>query len=616
MRSSFAFKLGVSVTLLTMTVAGIALAIFYSYSRAALLDEMRGRLLDLAHTGSFLFQEDERRLLVEFKRFVLARTQPRTPELLNVPADDTRESLLPEHSKQYMESVEFQHIVQILRRIQRGSTDSVTGLKYLEQDVGNGEDPPNIFWAYLMTSVPESPDHRIVMFLGDSNYQQIDYNGDGKIEGYEDGNPLGNLYAGEYEIFGKPYDTGEIAVSPSWYTDKWGTFMTAVVPIKDAQGQVIATLGLDYLVKRQSERLQQILYISCFVLAGCVLMAIVFSFFLAVIINRPITRLRRGAERISKRDFTTRIDVKSNDEFGLLADTLNGMAVEIHDYQSGLEAIVESRTRDLEKAKNEILHLYDLVKKENESLGAELDIARTLQTNLLPKRAELSRIKVLDIAFSSTPAPQVGGDYFDIITNDRGELKLGIGDVSGHGLETGLYMMMMRTAIRTLFASNDFDLVNAYSQLNDVAFTQAEQSGADIFMTLLLVSFDGKSNFTVTGQHEDIVVVRDAQTVEIIDTMYLGLPIGVIPDIRKHLHSLTVRLNPGQTLLLHTNGVTDVLNPQQERFGIERLSQVAQAHHGKPPETMHAAILEAVREFSGGAPLQDDITLVILTLEH
>lgn len=607
MLKSFAFKLGVLVTLLTMTVASVALYIFYTFSQEALLEEMKDRLKDLTHTGTFLFQEEDRKLIEALNKIVLKNTYPRTPSFLAMPEGSTKEALPPEKSAEYMESVEFQRIVQLMRKVQQGSSKKVSPL---------GDLPPDfnapVYWAYLMTPIPESKDHRILMVLGNTNYAKIDHNNDGTFESNEGGQPIGSLYAGDYSLFGSPFDTGEITISPDWYTDWGGTFMTAVVPIKNSRGKVIATLGLDYLVTRQSERLQQILHVCYGVFGGSVVMALLFSYLLAYVIDKPLTRLRRGAERISKRDFKARIDVRSEDEFGLLADTLNAMAVEIHEYQSGLEKLVDERTKALGSANEEIRSLYETLQKENESLGAELDLARNLQIRALPQRSELNKVRDLDIACSSEPAPQAGGDYFDALIDEKGGMLLGIGDVSGHGLESGLFMMMMRTAIRTLFDSDNVDILEAYARVNNVAWAQSLQGETPHFMTLSLLAYDGKSSFLITGQHEDIIVVRDEKFAEILDTVSLGLPIGIIPDIRSHLQPLTVRLSPGQLLILHSNGLSDTLNDSGERFGIDRLSTIAREHFGQPVERVHQAILAAVERFRNGQPLSDDVTLVVL----
>lgn len=604
---SFAFKLGATVTLLTMTVASVALYAFYTFSQEALLEEMKDRLKDLTHTGTFLFTHEDREIIEALSDLVLANTYPRTPSFLDMAEGSTKEALPPETSSEYMESAEFQRIVQVLRQVQMGSTKEVTSLSFMKPSFS-----APVYWAYLMTPLPESKNFRVMMVLANSNYAKIDHNNDGTFESNEGGQPIGSLYAGDYALFGRPFETGEISISPDWYTDWGGTFMTAVVPIKNSRGKVIATLGLDYLVTRQSERLQQILHVSYAVFFGSVTMALLCSFLLAYVIDRPLTRLRRGAERISKRDFKARIDVRSEDEFGLLADTLNAMAVEIHDYQSGLEKLVEERTKALGSANEEIRSLYETLRKENESLGAELDLARTLQIQALPKLAELNRLSALDIAYSSEPAPQAGGDYFDAILDDRGGMVFGVGDVSGHGLDSGLFMMMMRTAVRTLMTNEGFDLLSAYARVNDVAYQHALQSATPHFMTLSLFVYDGKSTFLGTGQHEDILVLRDETTVEILDTTSLGVPIGIIPDIQHLLQPLTVRLAPRQTMILLSNGVTDMQDARGERFGIEKVSEIARSHFGQTATTTLQAIRNALDDFRGGGSLHDDVTVVVI----
>lgn len=614
MKNSFAFKLGVLVTLLTMTVASVALYVFYSFSREAIIDEMKGRLKDLTHIGSFLFQEEQRDTIIALSELARRSSIPRTPAFLaSFKEGDSKESIPKEKAEEFMQSVEFQDIVQVLRKVQHGSSDKVIPLGNLDADFN-----APIYWAYLMTSIPESKGNRITMVLANSNYEKLDQNGDGKFDSNESGQAIGSLYAGAYDLFGKPYDTGEMAISPDWYSDWGGTFMTAVVPIKNSRGEVIATLGLDYLVTRQSERLEKILYVCYAVFVAALAMSLVFSFLLSYVINRPITRLTRGAERISKRNFRTQIDVRSNDEFGLLADTLNGMAVEIHQYQSGLEKIVEERTQALGKANEEILNLYDSLRKENESLGAELDIARSVQMRLLPEQVDLNRLKTLDIAFMSIPALQVGGDYLDAVINENGSMILGIGDVSGRGLETGLFMMMMHTAVRTLINHDDPNLLDIYASINEVAYAASKKSSVHPFMTLSLVAYDGKSSFVITGQHEDVIVVRGQGRAEILDTVSLGLPLGVIPTIAGQTQALTVRLSPGQALVLNTNGVTDVKNDKGQRFSCERLADVLAACHGQSAESMRKAVSKALAEFKGAktAPeevvYEDDVTLVVL----
>lgn len=613
-RFRVALKLGLLVSLLTVTVAAIALAVFYTFTRHAILQEMEGRLKDVAHTGSYMFDEADRRMIMQVRDAVMAHTRHLTPQVLKIKPDDTRPSLTPAESKKIEDTVQYQTLVQLLRRIQQGSSSAVQPMGHLKQDGGHGPHPPNILWAYLMVPIPQSPDHRIVMLLVDSNYESIDYNHDGKIEGIEQGDPAGNLYAGDHAIFGKPFEDGEMHVSKGWYTDSWGTVMSAVVPIKDASGHVEATLGLDYLVNSQSHRLKQIMYISIAILIGSIVLAILFSVLLAWMINRPLRKLSMGAQRLAGRNYQYPIEVRSNDEFGLLADTLNKMAVQVKNYQQGLEKLVDERTQELGEANQEILRLYESIRQENQNLGQELGGVRRLQMALLPQKAELARFDRLDMAFYMDPASQVGGDYLDMIAASKGRFWLGVGDVSGHGLESALSTLAVRTAIRALLNGGDNSLVETYARVARAAYTQLRTATAPQHMTLNLLEYDGNASFTLTGQHEDALVVRDGNNLEVLDTFSLGLPLGLVPDLAEYLQPLTVRLNPGQLLCLYTNGLTELCNDQGEIFGQERLGELLRANYREPAQKVQQRLVEALEAFRGEQPIEDDISFVIIKL--
>ena len=612
MKMPFAVKVALLVMLLTASISGVALSVFYHYSAAALVEEMQGRLRDLAHTGTHLFREQDRELIARMHEFLLEETEPRTRALLDIPASDSSEALPPERSKALHNTEEYQHLVQLLRRIKRASSPEVEGLRLLEQDDGQGDQPPNIFWAYLMVSVPEAPDHDVVMFLADSNYSEMDYDGDGVIHETEAGNPIGNLYAGDKEIFGRPFATGEISVSEGWYTDRWGTFMTAVVPIMDENNQVIATLGLDYLVTHQSRKLKQILLICFYIFGVSQVIALLFSLLLAYMINRPLTKLRLGAERIRQRNFGHRVDVRSNDEFGLLADTLTAMALEMRNYQAGLETLVEQRTAELEAVNQEAFRLYENTRQENQNLGQELDVARRLQMCMVPGPDLLRRIAGLDIAMLMQPAPQISGDYLDVLPDGQGGFVFVIGSVSGHGLDTGLHMLMARTALRVLWQKPRDTLERICQAFNELLVDQFSRTRDQRHMTATLARFDGRDSFTVVGQNQDILVARGEGNVELVDTVSLGAPLGVREDISEQLHSLQIRLDTDQVMVLCSDGLIAAENSDGELFGVERLQGVLAETWRNSAAVIRDRIRESVAAFQGELVASDDISLLVI----
>jgi class 3 adenylate cyclase len=347
LRPSFALKLGLIVTFLSVIISGTGLTIFYQQTKHIILEQMGSSLMNTGHVGTFLFGEEERKMIQDLKTAVLAHTFPRTEELLTIAPSEQKESLPPEWSDYYQNTKEFQHLVQILRKIQFSSSPEIKPLQILPQTKSTDRYPPAIYAAYLMVALPESPDHKIVMFLADSNYEILDQNENGTIEDEELGNPIGNLYAPLHSIFGLPFEDGEKRVQDEWYTDVWGTFVSAAIPIKNQQGEVIAVLGLDYIVTSTANRLNNLFYICIAIVSSSFILSLLLAFFIAYRVSIPIKKLREGTENIRQRNFNVAIKIDTHDEFQLLAQTFNSMAVEIRDYAQGLEELVEERTKDL-----------------------------------------------------------------------------------------------------------------------------------------------------------------------------------------------------------------------------------------------------------------------------
>ncbi|MEM0982040.1 MAG: PAS domain-containing protein, partial [Cyanobacteria bacterium P01_H01_bin.58] len=183
--------------------------------------------------------------------------------------------------------------------------------------------------------------------------------------------------------------------------------------------------------------------------------------------------------------------------------------------------------------------LNEELKAENLRLGTELNIARQIQKMILPTPAELT-LKGLDVAGFMEPADEVGGDYYDVLELD-GIVTIGIGDVTGHGLESGILMLMTQTAVRTLKESREPNPVKFLDTLNRTLYGNVQRMNTDKNLTLAILNyFQGR--LSISGQHEEILVVRVDGSVEPIDTMDLGLPIGLDDDIADFIDHVTVEL--------------------------------------------------------------------------
>lgn len=326
-----------------------------------------------------------------------------------------------------------------------------------------------------------------------------------------------------------------------------------------------------------------------------------------------LDELSQAARRMMGKDYGVEVQVRTEDEIGELAYAFNAMAAEIYSYTTDLEGLVRQRTAQLEQANREISLLNERLKEENLRMGAELAVARRLQLMVLPDETELERIDGLDIAGYMEPADEVGGDYYDVLQGTGG-VKIGIGDVTGHGLESGVLMIMLQAAVRTLVLAEERDPERFMSIINKAVYQNIQRTSIDRSLTLSLIDYrDGV--LQLVGQHEEAIVVRATGELECIDTMPLGLPVGLDFEIDDFLGKLDVPLAPGDAVLLYTDGITEAENPDGEQYGLDRLCAVALKHHHLAAAAIKDAVIRDVEQFINFQKVFDDITLVVIKRE-
>jgi sigma-B regulation protein RsbU (phosphoserine phosphatase) len=208
------------------------------------------------------------------------------------------------------------------------------------------------------------------------------------------------------------------------------------------------------------------------------------------------------------------------------------------------------------------------------------------------------------------PAAEVGGDYYDVICEDGG-VFFGIGDVTGHGLESGVIAIMVQTAVRTLLASGQYESGRFFEVLNHVIYDNVRRMNCDRNLTLSLLHYQDRL-VTISGQHEEVLVVRGNGVPERHDTLNLGFPLGLEKDISSFIHEAKVPLWSGDVMVAYTDGITEAINCAGVTFGIERLAEAVRTSHGQPASAIREAVLSSLREYIGGQHLLDDISLLII----
>ncbi|AGS22451.1 HAMP linker domain-containing protein [Rhizobium etli bv. mimosae str. Mim1] len=325
-------------------------------------------------------------------------------------------------------------------------------------------------------------------------------------------------------------------------------------------------------------------------------------------ITSGISALAGAAKRIQAQDYSVRVAITSKDEVGAAGEAFNRMAEQISYHTENLEQLVEERTAQIADQKEEISALNAQLQRENRRLGTEVAVAERIQLMVLPLQQELEEFQDIEIAAYMRPAEEVGGDYYDVLKNGR-RLKIGIGDVTGHGLESGVLMLMVQSVARALQEAGNTDAVKFLADLNSALFKNIVRTKIDKHLTLAFLDYDGRE-MILSGQHEEVVIVRANGEIQRVDTMDLGIPIGLDADISAFIKTREITFEKGDLILLHTDGVTEAANDSGEMFGIERLCSEALRLKGQSAEKVVSGIVATLMHFIGSQKIYDDITLL------
>ncbi|MCW6035251.1 AAA family ATPase [Spirulina subsalsa FACHB-351] len=275
-----------------------------------------------------------------------------------------------------------------------------------------------------------------------------------------------------------------------------------------------------------------------------------------------------------------------------------------------LEDKVTQRTAQLAAANAEISQLNERLRAENLRMGAELDVARRVQQMILPKPEELQAITPLEIAGYMAPADEVGGDYYDVLVEED-VITISIGDVTGHGLESGLVMLMAQTIVRTLRELGEQNPIRFLNTVNATIYKNVQRMGVDRTLSLAVLNYR-EGLLSISGQHELVLVVRANGHLEAIDTMNLGMTIGLVDDISSFVSQISLVLEPGDGIVLYTDGIPEAENQAGEFYGLDRFCDVIRRHWDKDASAIHQAVIDDLETFIASHKVFDDITLLVV----
>ncbi len=311
---------------------------------------------------------------------------------------------------------------------------------------------------------------------------------------------------------------------------------------------------------------------------------IVASIFGAVILStitvRPIKKLSEGATVIGTGNLDYKIRLKTSDEIGQLANEFNVMTEQL------------KKARDLEI--------------ESRIMEEQLELAKEIQEGLNPM--DYYDKGGIQIKGFTRAAKGVGGDYFDYVDIDKHRVGALLSDVSGKGVPASLVMVMIRTVFVTYLNRKDIECASVVRAIND---SLSADFAIDKFATLFFMIYDrssGELHFTNAG-HGPLFCYRasrDACTVTKLD----DVPIGIMEDVK--YKQAKVKLNPGDLVVLYSDGITEMRNEDRDEYGRLRLQNLIISNNRLNASEIVDKIVSDVDVFRGNVQPHDDMTTLVL----
>ncbi|MFH0734789.1 MAG: GAF domain-containing SpoIIE family protein phosphatase [bacterium] len=244
---------------------------------------------------------------------------------------------------------------------------------------------------------------------------------------------------------------------------------------------------------------------------------------------------------------------------------------------------------------------------EKQKMEKDLELAMTIQKNLLPKT--FPKLKYLDMDADNISAKQVGGDYYDVVMLDDHRMLFAIADVSGKGVQAALLMANLQAFLKSICKQN-LPLELASNLINDLV---AENIISGSFITFFWGIFDDatKELTYVNAGHNPPLLIRNKKIKKLeAGGLILGMMKTMIP-----YQSETIKLKKNDMLVLFTDGVTEAMNVKSEEFSDELLEDICVKNSLKTPKQLLNTILQNLDDFTKGAEQSDDITCIILKVK-
>ena len=412
--------------------------------------------------------------------------------------------------------------------------------------------------------------------------------------------PSAGCYAlGGKEELSDDYDDikGNVHIDAYVSSDsEFGWLISGGEPIYDKDGNAVAVMLVDIDMNEiMNKRVAFIIIMLIELIVVIGLAQFMLSKMLARDVINPIKELTDNAQQFGTgengfdKNNLIELDIKSGDEIEDMYHMLHFMQESIIDYMDNLQSVTAERER----------------------IGAEVEIATTIQQSMLEHVApDFVGKKEYDLYASMTPAREVGGDFYDFFMPDDDHIAILIADVSDKGVGSAFFMAIAKTLIKTYAQMGG----TPSEILASVDKRISEKNDAGLFVTVWFAIIDLNTGHTMAcnAGHDYPAIMKNGEDFVIEKTPH-GPPVAFIPGM--DFVGTEFDLKPGDRIFLYTDGLNEAKRGDGERFGTDRMLEVLNAHKDADNEEMIHLMRKAVDEFAGDEPQFDDMTMLGFTFK-
>jgi sigma-B regulation protein RsbU (phosphoserine phosphatase) len=449
------------------------------------------------------------------------------------------------------------------------------GVAIAQNVAANAEDPLSIgddlLLAKIVVDTKRDNEGVLYCFITDAK---------SRIVAHDDIYQIGTIYESQSPL--EPL--GQAAYRAQLYPTAQGDVYNIVAPI-EIRGQRIGSVHLGIAARSIQEAIASAQRGTILFTVVAIFIGILISIGFVTYTTRHIGRITDDIMAIGEGDLDRPIEVKGRDEIARIGYEVKAMA------------------QKLKRSQTELV--------DRERMKRELEIAREIQATLLP--GSLPQPPGYELIALYRPSRELSGDYYDVIEMPGQRVGLVMADVAGKGVGGSLISMMLRSVMK-IESQAILDARDTVIRTHSLLKPDMPEGG---FITLYYGILDIKSgelNYVSAG-HNPAIFYR-AQSRELLQLKPPGLPLGMTAvdeaTWASQLKSAQIEIQPGDLLVLYTDGITECRNPEGELFGMERFLKLIKEAEGLGGDELKESITRALADFLAGAPPQDDIALLVV----